>query len=241
MQVSFALTYEDLEESLQTHLKTEKDVPSLSPGSTVAPNTMAVVKPAEARGAVKFSRSMLGWLLILGMAILLFVLFHKEPGGPRGAGGGAVAAPEEGVFFRTLVNLLPYALIFAFIYLGFLRRTKQSKKARDRYNSDPFHLQERTLELLQSGIRISAPNERHEFDWLGYQRVVESEHLILLYTGPLMFQVLPKRAFAAPEELHAFLRIVREKVPDRRAGAFPVMGAAAQPLGSPEDVTRQVL
>jgi len=228
VKLTFALKYDDLTEAIQKHQVAEKEVPLLSPGTMLAPNAAGVIKAAEPPGKKKFSASFLGWVMILMMAVGIFIVFHQEKKPAAGAAGGGVAVvppvPETSLFMTMLINILPYVLIFVVIWFFFLRQLWGSRK---KYDNDPFHLQERTVELLATGIRVSMPHERHEFDWMAYQRVVTSEHLVMLYTGQQLFQIVPKRAFASPSEMEAFLRVVQEKIPDRRAGAFPVMSAYA--------------
>jgi hypothetical protein len=222
MKITFALKFADLQESFKIHQKAEQEPPALSPGSMLAPNAVAVLKPATPVKKSTFSMEMVGWILILVVAIVIFVIFHKDKSAP--AAPPAVApGPAPNLFLTIFLNILPYSLIFFFIWFFFLRQIRKNLITAKQYDNDPFHLQERTVELLETGIRVSLPHERHDFDWMAYQRIVVGETLLLLYTGTQMYQIVPRRAFVSNEQLEEFVRAVQTHVPDRRAGAFPVI------------------
>jgi hypothetical protein len=54
--------------------------------------------------------------------------------------------------------------------------------------------------ISDSGIEISSPTGSSKQTWDAFIRYVESKNLFLLYQGPQMFNVIPKRAFAQGEE-----------------------------------------
>jgi hypothetical protein len=218
MRVAFYVTHEDAMESLKAHMGTTKQPPMAGSGHALPPNGFQVWNTQAA--TKRFGRSLLGWVLILVVAIVIFVVFHKEPP-PAPAPVAPPVTPVPEGWLPLLLNVGPWMLIFVAFWFFFYRGLKRQRKNRKMFNEESLR-QERTLEVTETGIRISVPTARFEFDWLAFQRVVETQNLFMLYRYPLEYQVVPKRAFAGEAELGAFRALLQEHIGSRQVGAFPV-------------------
>jgi hypothetical protein len=67
--------------------------------------------------------------------------------------------------------------------------------------------------ISDSGIDVSSSKAESKFDWSAFVRYAETKNLFLVYQAPKVFNVFPKRAFAA-EDIDAFRSLL-----DRRLGA----------------------
>lgn len=70
--------------------------------------------------------------------------------------------------------------------------------------------------ISDSGIDVSSSKAASKYDWSAFVRYVETKNLFLVYQAPQVFNVFPKRVFAA-EELDAFRSLL-----DQRLGAASI-------------------
>jgi hypothetical protein len=73
---------------------------------------------------------------------------------------------------------------------------------------------ETTWQVHEDGVTISTAFAENRMDWGTFQRVVETNaYFMLLYTvNRRAFQLLPKRAFAAPEQEQSFRELLAARV-----------------------------
>ena len=118
--------------------------------------------------------------------------------------------------------LLPFAIfVFLAFYLIFalvihpLRLANKVEK--DERLSSPVH-----YEVSDEQIIFGNQFAETKLDWGSFQKVVESrDHFLLLYTvNKNAFQIIPKRAFAAPEDEQAFRDLLKAKIPDHQESKF---------------------
>ncbi|HEV8523152.1 MAG TPA: YcxB family protein [Terriglobales bacterium] len=79
------------------------------------------------------------------------------------------------------------------------------------YRKDKGLQEELTMEITESGIRVTSQNFEGTVRWAGYVRFVESETTLLLYVSPNAFHIFPKRAFSS-DQLELFLELIRGKL-----------------------------
>ncbi|WP_408609945.1 YcxB family protein [Candidatus Korobacter versatilis] len=69
----------------------------------------------------------------------------------------------------------------------------------------------RTVEIDDRGIRSRWDGGSSDTEWKTYVRSYESRNDVLLYTSPVCFNILPKRAFDAAQ-LTEFRTLLKDKV-----------------------------
>src|SRR5688500_752925 len=84
-------------------------------------------------GARRYWRGILGWALFIGLALALFFLRSQATPPPA-----VTTAPRESLFARVLVPLVPWLLIFGFIWFFVFR---QLRKQYQRVLDDNPHLE----------------------------------------------------------------------------------------------------
>jgi hypothetical protein len=136
--------------------------------------------------------------------------------------------PSQDFFSNVVLPVLPWFLIFGFIWFVFFRMVRN--QPRRAYDAQPYFHRTQNLELLDHGLLIYDSTAKHELQWSHFTRCVESLNLMMLYIGGLSFYIVPKRAFTSPEGLNEFRRRVQESVADWKSlslpSAFPVVPIA---------------
>ena len=72
----------------------------------------------------------------------------------------------------------------------------------------------RTVTLDEGGVRWKWTGGASEIDWKNYIRYVEGKNLILFYTSPAAFGILPKRGLSA-EQLSDLRGLLKQYIPIR--------------------------
>jgi hypothetical protein len=118
--------------------------------------------------------------------------------------------------------LLPFAIfVFLAFYLTFALvihpLTVANRVQKDERLNSPVH-----YEVSDAQIVFRNQFAETKLDWGSFQKVVESQdHFLLLYTvNKNAFQIIPKRAFAAPEDEQAFRDLLKAKIPDHQKSQF---------------------
>jgi hypothetical protein len=103
------------------------------------------------------------------------------------------------------------------------RRLEMSEKATEQV---PEELrQKKTVTLEQGGLRVTEPNAKREVlhYWDGLTELIELERLVVVRIGKLGMEtiLIPRRAFAAPDQYSAFVAELRGKLPVGEAEETP--------------------
>jgi hypothetical protein len=109
---------------------------------------------------------------------------------------------------------LPYLLLFLFIAALqlFLRLIYLPRRVRRVY------AQQRNLQLAfetvctESGIESTNANSSTRLPWNHLIRWKEGATLFVVYQSDLMFNIVPKRCFAQPEQVDAFRSLLTERL-----------------------------
>lgn len=113
-------------------------------------------------------------------------------------------------------NTLYFGLLFAFVaafYVLFVfvinPRLIAARAAKDERMSSPVQ-----YEVTGEQLVMRTAFSEVKTDWGEYQKVIDGKEIILLlhHTNKRMFQFIPKRAFASPEDERAFVELARRKV-----------------------------
>jgi len=134
------------------------------------------------------------WVFAL-LAIVLFVEFPIKP--------SVQAARNLAPFFGLL------AMWIAILWL--LPRWSMGRQ----FTKQPGAHGPRTLLLDASGAHWRWDGGSSDVGWKNYIRSAEGENLILFYTSPVCFNMLPKRGLA-PEQLAAVRSLLQENIPARK-------------------------
>lgn len=71
--------------------------------------------------------------------------------------------------------------------------------------------------ISNDGIEISIPTAKTDYGWNGFIRYSETKNLFLVYQSKQVFNIFPKRAFAAGEA-DEFRRLLEQKLGDSTMG-----------------------
>ena len=199
---------------------------------TYTPDDLAeTAKALRAGGGGKkwhLSRGVFGWLLFVGLAVMLFMLLSRNPA-PRAA--TVPAAPARGPFATVILPLVPWVLIFGFIWFFVFRQIRGQYKRLWQENSELQ--QPQTLDMDDDGVRLSSTLSTTTWHWPAFVKVIETPSLLLLETSSKTHLLIPKRAAADPGQLEALRALLAAHV-SAPTGAFPVLPVDPnQPAPSP--------
>lgn len=94
-----------------------------------------------------------------------------------------------------------------FLYCGFaLRRYFRRSYRKDRRFQHDF-----TTDISEDGIHIAMPTAEAQLKLENFVRFLESDEIFMLFHSDLIFNILPKRAFAAAE-IDLFRELLRRKI-----------------------------
>jgi len=112
---------------------------------------------------------------------------------------------------KNLVSSIePFLLGVALLFLQRVLWSYHFKN--DKRLHDPF-----VAVISGDGIELSASTVVSRFEWRSFVRFVETKTLFLLYQGPNVFNIFPKRCFGA-DEAKAFRQFGQEKLNEGRIG-----------------------
>lgn len=192
MQIEFEYTLEDYKEAQRAATKEQ-----LHP-----------------RGRV---REWIGWVVFIALTGALFILLNKTS---KPAVATPPPPPTPPDMMRDLViPLIPWLLFFGLIWFVVFRQLRG--RAKQAWEKQPYLQLRRTFEFTEDRVIMDDVQSRSEMRWTVFSKFVESRNLFLLYHGPYVFNMIPKRAFSGPAEVEAFRRLLQQKI-QPGTGAFPV-------------------
>jgi len=98
---------------------------------------------------------------------------------------------------QILSNFLPLLLLAAFWTLFFWFGPRWA--ARKQFSKQPGAQGPKTVLLDADGIHWRWSGGSMDVEWKNYIRILEGKNQFLLYSSPVVFNVLPKRAFTAEQ------------------------------------------
>jgi hypothetical protein len=84
------------------------------------------------------------------------------------------------------------------------------------FRREPRFRDEYSLTFSSEGIDFRTLHINSHLEWSVYTRVLVAAHSFVLYHGNNSFTVIPKRVFETTEQLAAFERLIKEKIPEAR-------------------------
>jgi len=86
--------------------------------------------------------------------------------------------------------------------------------ARKQYRGQPNAQGAKQFDTDDSGVSIHGDGIQVQMRWANYVRAFEAKNVILLYTQPCCFQIIPKRSFTEPQ-LIEFRELLKARIPKR--------------------------
>ena len=83
------------------------------------------------------------------------------------------------------------------------------------FRSQPGLALPQTVEFTAESVNVTSEAFSGAEKWSLFAFHVETKHLIILHQGSKLFRLIPKRAFASPEQLERAMAIVRGRTPAR--------------------------
>jgi hypothetical protein len=80
------------------------------------------------------------------------------------------------------------------------------------YGKQPSRQGPRTMFLDTAGVHLRWSGGTSDLGWNNFTRQLEGNHHFLLYTSPILFTIVPKRAFTG-EQLSEFRTVLTENIP----------------------------
>jgi YcxB-like protein len=87
-------------------------------------------------------------------------------------------------------------------------------KLRRDFRGSPSLAGEVELSVSDGGLEITSPVGTAQIRWAAFARYIESPNLFLLFEGPRIFRIVPKRAFA-PADLENFRTLLTAHIRPR--------------------------
>lgn len=162
-------------------------------------------------------QGLFGWVLFIGLAIMLFVLLRR--GGGRG--GRPAAAPiTPDLFPDKLLAIVPWLLIFGFIWFFVFQQLR--RQVNQRWERTPSLHRPQTVTADAEGLSWNDPLVQTRYRWEVFTKFAETPRLFLLDQEGIGWHFIPKRAFPDEAALSAFRELLQRSVGETRPG-FPVV------------------
>jgi len=149
---------------------------------------------AEAVSA-HYDNKSIGYYFFIGVVVCLFAIFIVH-----------------GLLTRSLPYSVPFLFVLVFVLVWLLLRFvfRPFYLKRD-FRRHPNLAREQVLKMDEAGLRVKTDAFQVENSWSSYTKWRETSNFFLLYLGARQFEIVPKRAFSAPQ-LDEFRELLRRKV-----------------------------
>ena len=177
--------------------------------------------------------SVAGWVFILSVFVLIYVLYHDSA--PvhtrRAAPGGAPSVARPVSPEQWLSAAVPWVIAGAVVTMVIWRMRQRAATSRGEMAAKMGY---QTIELTQETVTVTTAYSRTEHQWLAFTRFCESANLFVLYLGDNLGHVIPKRAFASPADADEFRALATANIQPMTHG-FPVELAGAGEAGQRQE------
>ena len=154
-------------------------------------------RKAEQKG---LGRGMWGWAIFVGLTVMLILVLRSL----LSAGLPPTTAPatDDGSPAALLGDVLPWLVIFIVIWVvGYRYLRGQMKRM---WDGSPHLQQPRVLTISDERFTDATALTSHAYQWAAFVQYRETANLFVLYPGPFMIEMVPKRAFPGPADVDAF-------------------------------------
>ncbi|HVX87209.1 MAG TPA: YcxB family protein [Phycisphaerae bacterium] len=186
------------------------------------------VLPGQPSGR-KRSTNLIGWTIILALALLIFVLLHKHHTPPA-----VHSVPAESPAFFESPSL--YIAIFVVSFLVIFIRIRYFQNGKKLFQKFPDLGQPQVLRATDDFIAITSPTAENRYTWPHFAHFFETPRLFILFNSSKAAHLLPKRAFPDDDALNQFRALAQSRI-TKAPAAFPVLlnaSPSSQPHGSDE-------
>ena len=120
---------------------------------------------------------------------------------------------EEEFLNRPLEASLVFAAFVGIVLIGFktMQRFVTSAAARRWLSRTPNQYVQRSFELAADHLKVSGDDGEQQRSWQNFDKVVESEQLLLLFYNRRSFEMIPKIQLP-PQQLQAVTDLLKEKI-----------------------------
>lgn len=198
IRLEYSLTPEDHIEFQRAFPDTPKRLPAKTPPKYLSP-------------------SFWGWVVILGFAVSMFIVFRVRMPVPLAAPAPKPPNPEPGIMV-ALPYLLILALVLSYVFLRLRFPKSAIKKAFDR---DPRLAERQQVTLCDEHATFRTETASSVFIWTHFTHFAETKTLFVLLVSQTAAQLIPKRAFGSPQEMEEFRGFALAHVGNTPIG-FPV-------------------
>jgi len=168
---------------------------------------------AHAIKSAKGGRSILGWILFVGLAVMLFFMLQN---GRKDAPAPPPSTPGDK---RRYYPLLILGFLIFIGLLAFFGRKKQERKAFEQ-RAELHRL--RTVHFSEDGVTHDDRVSQSRTSWQGFIKFGETTNVFLLYHSDVAAIIIPKRAFLTPAAADEFRILAQSQISPARS-AFPVL------------------
>ena len=106
-----------------------------------------------------------------------------------------------------LPGILAYLVFIAFVWVP--------RKVRRSYSQRKDFQHEISMMVTSAGVEARTEQGYCVKPWSDYLKWKEGKNVFLLYLSDQLFQIVPKRFFAAREDIDAFRNVIRQSIGDR--------------------------
>jgi magnesium-transporting ATPase (P-type) len=183
------------------------------------------LKEAQKAHAKKATRGggrsgLLGWLLFILLAMLLFMIQMGKRGPAAAPPFAPAPAPRTWADWYDAYKMIIWVGLFVVMFIFFFVRALRD--ARKRFEREPAAHRLQTVEITEGGLSQSTHTSSTQYKWDAFIRQLETPNVFILYLTEATFLLLPKRAFPGQAEIDAFREFV-SRVVSPPQHAFPVL------------------
>jgi hypothetical protein len=132
--------------------------------------------------------------------------YRRLSGRPKPWEGGFVLLIGITSLIFTQDRLLPEFLCLMGIYFLYCSFAVP-RYFRNQYRSDPSYRDDFTVDISEEGIQFVTVSVDVQMKWSSFVRYLESDKIFKLYHSAVIFNIIPKRAFA-PGEADTFRELL---------------------------------
>lgn len=164
---------------------------------------------------------LLGWIVFVGLAVTIILLLKQD----SNVGTIAVRQPRTNAapvdWTTTVMPLIPWILIFFFIWFFVFRKLKQAyvKQIAD----NPAMQMAHAIEFTDDGVSSDVPNCKTSWTWEAFSKFVVTDELVALTLVGFANQyvIVPRRAIR-DDQFEPLRSLLQQKI-HPQISAFPVI------------------
>jgi hypothetical protein len=156
------------------------------------------------------------------LAVLVWLLSANRP---PAAGVAAAATPAPVDWYGTFAPHVVWVIGLAMFALVVVRAVRQ--QLRVAWETTPSITRIKVYDITAGGVHVDERVTQRTYQWLAFERFIETTNLLLLCPTELTFEIVPKRAFASADDLDTARALFAAQIspPGARPAGFPVLPA----------------